>query len=419
MEWWTSGEIKEYQNRQFLQIVRHAYDTVPFYKKLYDKHGVQINQICSLADLKKLPIVTKKMVRNSQNTMISNSYKMKTLKKGLTSGTSGTPLTVYSTSEGLAFQWAVWWRHKARFGISLKDKHLTFGARVPIAQTHGSPPYWRNDYFNNRVYLSASHVSKNTVKDIVKYLNSVQFDFFTGYPSAMYVLASLIEREGLCLKKTPKYIVCGSDALTPKYEATISRVFDANVTEQYGMVEFAGNLSKCECGVFHEDFECGYTETLACEDTTLESLILTGWGNRAMPFIRYEIGDLVKRSKEACSCGRSSRSYARLEGRLEDFIVTRDGRKLIGMNQVLEYATNAQEAQIHQRSAGEIEFRIIPGDGFGEDDRVALVREFRRRGGEEIKIKIKIVDELERSSAGKVKAVISEIDDSNRYQSDL
>lgn len=138
-----------------------------------------------------------------------------------------------------------------------------------------------------------------------------------------------------------------------------------------------------------------------------------------MPFIRYEIGDLVKRSKEACSCGRSSRSYARLKGRLEDFIVTRDGRKLIGMNQVLEYATNAQEAQIYQRSAGEIEFRIIPGDGFGEDDRVALVREFRRRGGEEIKIKIKIVDELERSSAGKVKAVISEIDDSNRYQSDL
>ncbi len=408
-EWWSKKEIENYKNINFAKIVKHAYETVPFYKDFYDKHGVNIKQIQLISDLKNIPILTKKVVRENQLSLISNKYKKKQLHRGLTSGTSGTPLCIYKTSEALAFQWAIWWRHKSRFGLKLKDRQLMFGARVPIDQTHVSSPYWRNDYFNNRVYLSTYHISKNTVGDIVSYLNNTDFKFYTGYPSAIYNLAFLIKNLEIDLQRKPEYIVCGSDALLPKHERLIHEVFDAPVTEQYGMAEFSGNMSKCEHGLFHEDFECGHIETQSMDDSNTEKLLLTGWGNYAMPFIRYDVGDYAKRSNKPCKCGRESSHFTSLDGRLEDYIITPDGRKIIGMNQVFEYAKHAKEIQLYQKSINEVEFKIIPGRDFNHSDQQALMREFKRRAGSDMKIQFSLVDKLIYSNTGKLKAVISNI----------
>lgn len=409
-QWWGLSEIEEHQNKCFVDIVKHAYATVPFYRDWYNECGVDVNGIKSLVDLNKLPVLTKKMARENQSRLISELYPEKGLIKGLTSGTTGTPLSIFKTQEGTAFQWAIWWRHKARFGIRPQDSHLTFGARVPIDQKQSSPPYWRKDYFNKRDYLSTYHISKNTAADIVKYLNDSDFKFYTGYPSAMYVLASCIDELGLEVADGPEYVVSGSDALLPKYESLISRVFGARVTEQYGMAEFAGNMSKCKEGVFHEDFECCYIERSMSGNLSSSPLIMTGWGNRAMPFIRYEVGDMGGFSQEECSCGRKSQCFSSVEGRLEDYVVTPDGRKIVGMNQVFEYAKNAKEVQIYQRTVDEVEFNIVPAEGFGDADIAALVREFERRGGASMKCKFNLVDGLQRSSSGKMKAVISEVD---------
>jgi len=410
-EWWTEEKIANYQDEQVRKIVRHAYETVPFYRRFYDQYNVNIDKIKTVEDLALLPVLTKQIVRENQQQMVSMVYKKKNLKKVLTSGTTGTPLTIYFTKEGLAFQWAVWWRHKARFGISFKDEHLTFGARVPIDQDSNTPPFWRKDYFNKRVYLSTYHISGETVKSIVDYLNNTDFVFYTGYPSAMYSLASLIEEKKLHLENKPKYIISGSDALLPKYEAAIQRVFGAPVTDQYGMNEFAGNMSRCEQGKYHLDFECCYVEQqpLPAAREGDSKLFFTGWGNYAMPFIRYEVGDYGKPTLKKCSCGRHSLCFESIDGRMEDYIVTPDGRKIVGMNQVFEYAANAKEIQIYQKDVDLLTIFVVPDKNYGEDDNKALIRELRRRAGEEIKIEIKPVEEIKRAENGKFRAVISEV----------
>ena len=255
-------------------------------------------------------------------------------------------------------------------------------------------------------------MSKKTLRDIVGFLNSNHFDFYTGYPSAMAVLAALMEEADLRLFNRPKYVVTGADALLPSYETTINRVFGTPVTEQYGMAEFCGNMSKCEYGAFHLDFECCCTEQVPIEGSDSVKLIFTGWGNLAMPFIRYEVGDLGRPSGGQCTCGRHSSCFSSIDGRLEDYVVTPDGRKLIGMNQVLEYAPNAREIQIYQERVGAVEFRMVPAEGFGEADEEALLREFRRRGGNDISVSFKVVESLNRSSSGKLKAVVSKVDPS-------
>lgn len=410
-EWWNEDRIKAFQDENVKKIVRHAYETVPFYRRWYDEHGIDVKGINTTDDIQKLPILTKEIVRANQHDMISQAFPKKSFVKELTSGTTGTPLRIFKTLQGIGLQWAIWWRHKARFGINVTDRYLTLGARVPVSQEQKTPPYWRNDYFNNRIYLSSYHISARNVRDIVQFLNTNHFDFYTGYPSAIYTLARLIDESHLKLFETPKHIVTGADALLPAYEATIRRVFRAPVTEQYGMCEFAGNISKCEHGVFHLDFECCHVETQPIEGNEYSRLIFTGWGNLAMPFIRYDVGDYGKQSSTYCACGRRSQCFETINGRMEDFIVTPDGRHLIGMNQVLEYAPNAKEIQIYQKTTDLIEFRVVATDQFGERDKKALIREFARRGGTGMSVSFKIVDTLEKSRSGKLKAVISELTD--------
>lgn len=408
-EWWSTGDIRSFQDQKVAEIVRHAYETVPFYQRWYKQHGVDVTSIRSCSDLAKLPVLTKDMVRDNSEDMRSGRFKQGTMVKAQTSGTTGTPLTVYQTREGLAFQWAIWWRHKARFGIRQGDRHLMFGARVPVPLDRTKPPFWRQDILNNRTYISTHHLSPNTVKDIVDYLNRTPFEFFTGYPSAMYNLANLMDEQDLRLLNRPKYIVTGSDALLPTYERQLRKVFGVPVTEQYGMAEFAGNMSKCEYGRYHVDFECCYVESERVPNSDYVELILTGWGNPGMPFIRYKIGDLAKEHSSPCDCGRLSQCFETIDGRLEDYVVTPDGRKVIGMNQVFKVATNAKEIQLYQENLREVEFRVVASGDFGENDRRLLVEEFRKRCGTEINITFKLVESLDRSPSGKVRGVISEV----------
>jgi phenylacetate-CoA ligase len=410
-EWWNEDQVREYQNEKLRELVHHAYSTVPFYKTFWDRHGVNPSQIEGLDDLGLLPILTKKLARHNQKQLLSRAFTRFNLIRGLSSGTSGSPIEVFSSRAGLALQWAIWWRHKARFGLGLKDKSLMFGARVPVDQGQHDPPFWRRDAFGHRVYLSTYHIKEANLTAIVDLLNSETFDYYTGYPSAMVSLAALIERHGIQLQRQPRYIVTGSDALLPVFEQTLKRVFRAPVTELYGMTEFAGNMSKCEHGSFHLDFECCALEErrLPGEQGGLHNLLFTGWGNLAMPFIRYEVGDYGRPMEGTCRCGRKTRAFVTIDGRTEDYIMTPDGRSLIGMNQVLEYAPGADEMQIYQPDVHQIEVRVVPNAAFSEHDKTAMLREFRRRLGAEIQIKFCLVDSIPRAASGKFRAVVSDV----------
>ena len=407
-QWWTKEEVESYSNEKFVKAVNDAYHLSPFYRNLYDSYGITPKKISSLNDIKKIPILTKDSVRHYGREMVSSMYKEKELIVGLTSGSTGRPLKVCKTRQAVAFQWAIWWRHKSRFDLHPSNPHLTVGARVPVRADQKDPPFWRYDFFNNRVYLSSYHISCDTIEEILGFLEKKKFSFFTGYPSSLFLLADSIEKAGLVLENKPKYIITGSDQLTESYERKIHEVLGAPVSEQYGMAEFAGNLSKCEFGNFHIDFECCHVEALSTDSPGIKKLVLTGWGNPAMPFIRYEVGDTCSELEQGCSCGRQSLFVRHIFGREEDFIYLPDGRRLMGMNQVFEYAECANDVQAYQNDQGCVEFRIVPGDGFGEKDIASLRREFLRRSGNQVKCTFTTVDALETTGSGKRKAVISD-----------
>lgn len=410
-QFWDANRIASFQDQQIRTIVRHAYETVPFYRRWYDELGVDVARIEGREDLNRLPVLTKAMVRQHQAEMVSDAFSTRSLKSGLTSGTSGTPLRIYRTRDAVSFQWAVWWRHRSRFGIEPGQKYLMFGARVPIAADQQTPPFWRKDYFGHRTYLSTYHMTPANLPSIVDFLNRKSYQYYLGYPSAIHVLAHYLLDRGIQLANPPKYVVTGSDALLPAFEKSIQSGIGAPVTEQYGMAEFAGNMSKCEHGAFHLDFECCHVEgmPLAGSDGTRQALVFTGWGNPAMPFIRYEVGDYGTPAAEPCPCGRESLTFQGIDGRTEDYIRTPDGRLVIGLNQVLEYGTGAKEIQIYQERLDQIELRVVPGPEYCEESQRALLRELRRRVGDSLDVKFVQVETIPRTPSGKFRAVVSKL----------
>lgn len=329
----------------------------------------------------------------------------------MTSGSTGKALKLYSTQQALQFQWAVWWRHRARFGLRLGDPYLSFGARVATSAGQTRPPFWRINRAANQTYLSTYHLTPANLPAILDFLNRTDFDFFAGYPSMMAVLANLILESGARLTNRPKVVVCGAESLLPAQEQLLSRVFGVRVTDQYGAAEGVANLARCEHDRYHEDFEfcIVQTEPNPLDPAGPRRIIGTALHNPAMPLIRYEIGDLAHLSAEPCPCGRATPYALRIDGRNEDYVRTPDGRCVAGMNQVFKWVAGAREIQIVQNELERIVVRVVRRESYSDADTQALLRELRARLGEAIKIEVEFVDSIERGAGGKLRCVVSTV----------
>jgi phenylacetate-CoA ligase len=413
-EWWSADQIEAWQTERLREVVTRALDRVPYYREVFGRHGVRPSDLRSLDDLSALPMLTKPMARERSADLLDPSVPSQGLRLVRTSGTTGSALVVRLTPAAQQFFWAVAWRHRGRFGLALGDPFLTFGARLPIPDPDPAPPLWRFNHAIRQAYLSAHHLTNKTMPAVVEWLQEQRFAFFAGYPSAMYVLASYMDERGITLRTPPRWIVTGSESLLPHQRPVLERAFGARTTELYGMGECSGGYSRCPAGRLHLDFELGVVELLEqppglASDPDLRRIVVTGLQNPAMPFIRYETGDLARVARGACTCGRASPTVEAIDGRIEDYIATPDGRQVVGINQVFKWAPHLREAQVVQDRVDAIEVHFVPAPGFTEGELGILRDELTRRLGAAVAIHFRPVEAIPRTANGKVRAVVSRL----------
>ena len=408
-EWWSREQMDRYRFGRLSEVLTRAYDNSDFYRDTFDRHGVRPKDLRSLSDLASFPILRKAEARQAGSALLDRTFDTRRLRTFTTSGTTGSPFKIFMTPEAQAFVWAVAWRHRARFGVEIGDPFLSFGVRLPIRTSNPKPPFWRENWALGQTYLSVDHLTPETMPAVIDMMNERRFVFFAGYPSAMLVLARFMEESGLRLYHRPRYIMSASESLRADQAETIRRAFGADVTDFYGMAEIAGAFSKCEAGSYHEDFELGVVELLPSpelQDPRLRRIVVTGLQNHAMPFIRYDTGDVAVMNDSACTCGRESATIAAIDGRIEDYIRTPDGRHIVDINVVLKASEYVREGQVAQEGADTLKVYVVRAPGFSDDRDIPLIRDqITRRVGPSMKMSFEFVERVPRLASGKMRAL--------------
>jgi phenylacetate-CoA ligase len=408
---WSASEIEAYQNEKLRHLIRHAYENVPYYRERWKNLKLSPDDIRCREDLPKLPVLTKEDVRQNFDRLIAQNVNRRDLVFRHTSGTTGKALHFYVTKAAIAFQWAVWWRHRLRFGVEPGTLHANFTGKRVVPLDQRTPPYWRWNRPLHQALLTMHHLTPEKISSMVDFLNSQPFEFYSGYPSIIHMLAVHASEAGLALHSPPRAVFTGAENMLDFQRRDIQKFTGAVLSDQYGCSEGCGNASHCPQFIYHEDFEFGVIEGRKLPGSSASSLLCTGFANDAFPLIRYEVGDtgVWQDAGERCPCGRHSRALLRIEGREDDYVITPEGTRIMRFDYVFKDAMNVKEVQIVQEQLGEITLRMVRRPGYGAADEAEINREIQRWISPRLAVRFEYVEEIERQPNGKFRAVLSRL----------
>jgi phenylacetate-CoA ligase len=335
------------------------------------------------------------------------------LHTGQTSGTTGTALPLWYTPETLAEEYATVWRMRRRAGVDVRDPYLSFNGQiiVPFGQT--SPPFWRTNYYTHQTLFSIYHMTPVNLRAYVDAVHDTPARYVQGYPSSIHLVARALLEAGRPLPEGRLAAVfTSSESLLAFQRETIEKAFGAPIHDRYGVSEFAVSMTECRAFRLHVDLEFCIVEVETTEETDdaeTGPLLITGLAHDATPFFRYRIGDVGSRAKRPCPCGRPGDSFLEVDGRIEDYVLTPDGRLVGRMDHVFKDQLEVAEAQILQNDRHSIHVLIVPRPEYTEASERAVIKQIRSRLGHQIDIRIELVGAIPREPNGKFRAVKSEV----------
>ncbi|HUV41735.1 MAG TPA: hypothetical protein VMW23_08115 [Sedimentisphaerales bacterium] len=413
-QWLEKEKLQQIQLRCLKRLLSHSWQTVPYYKKLMREYGLSAERIKTLDDLKSFPILSKKDVLKAAESMISVKYPGWSLYSARTGGSTGMPLVVYRDLFSVGNEHAFVRRQWDWAGVSLADKCAYLMSRVVASAGQKDAQIYRYCRPMRELILSTFHLSAKTAKQYAEVMKRYGIRAIVGYPSAISFLASACLESGIELDL--KAALTTSEILTPAMRETISRAFGCRVFDFYGGAERVCYIHTCEHGNYHLIPEYGFTELVPVPKTTNRyKVIATGFWNRAMPFIRYDTQDIVARGENSCPCGRQFEVIESIDGRQGDIIRTPSGKQLgvtliIQLLYVICAAQNILESQVVQDRLDHLVIRFVPFRNIEKEVLDNFGNSIRKYLPDDLNLDFEKVDFIEKTSNGKVKALVSLID---------
>jgi phenylacetate-CoA ligase len=408
---WSVEDVRQYQNERLQRFVAWAVATVPFYRERFAAAGLAPSAVCSIEDLRALPIITKEEAQENKSELISTAVPSKEQVWVHTSGTTGGALRFPTTMTSVQEQWAIWWRYRRWHGIQRDTWCGYFGGRSVVPATKENPPFWRYNLAGKQILFSGYHMSAANLRSYIEELRRRRPPWLFGYPSLLALLSSHILETGTDLGYPVRWITIGAESLLPHQSDVIGQAFGVRPLQHYGMTEAVANISECEQGSLHVDEDFAPVEFIPTGNDGSCKVVGTNFTNPATPLLRYEMQDLVTLTAEAsCACGRPGRVVESLDGRIEDYVVLGNGTRVGRMDHVFKDMVNIKEAQIHQRRRGQMLIRVVRSSNYSARDEEALLRETRKRVGDEMEVEVTYVDDLPRTATGKLRLVVSHVE---------
>ena len=325
-------------SKKINSILQYASVHVPYYKKLFEENGIQLNGDNAEDHFNNIPLLNKSIVLNNTDAFISDEFKKNELDVDRTSGSTGKILSIYWNSQDkIRSLMSLWSARKILHNILPTSKCCYFH----------SIAYRTNDFLEKEVFsprmmirdngliLSLSKLSFDE-KTLEFYYNKI-FEFnpewIMCHPSTLYLFADFIEKTNKKRFNNLRFIELTGEYLMDSYRKKISDVFEVDIANHYGAKEVNGIAYECKNGHLHCLDNNVYVEIINENKNVgydnIGQVCITGLNNRSMPFIRYNLEDVaILRKGDTCGCGNLTPYLELRAGRGNDVIKLNNGKSI-------------------------------------------------------------------------------------------
>ncbi|MCP4266707.1 MAG: phenylacetate--CoA ligase family protein [Candidatus Brocadiaceae bacterium] len=414
-EWFSYSDLIELQNEKLRDLIKHAYETVPYYHRIMSDRKLSPDDFRTVQDLYKLPVLSRDDVRLNLEDLISTKYNKNELRHGHTSGTTGSPLHFFWDKYSCLVNNVVDWRQKNWAGLKYGDKHAVILGRTIVPASQGKPPFWRMNYLHNQLWFSAFHMTDENLEFYINKLEQFNPVIIEGYPSTMFILARYLASHNKTLSL--KAVLTSSETLHEAQREIIEKVFCCRVFDFYGLAERTIFTTECDKHSGHHiNMEYGILELLNNSDepvgnNKMGKMVGTSLHNYGMPFIRYASNDISSILSGNCSCGRKFPLMSDVTTKAEDIIITPSGQFISPsiLTHSFKPLNGIESSQIIQENINNIIIKIVCTPEYTKENTNLLINAMKKKLGEEMNIKIQFVGSIPRTSSGKFRWVISKV----------
>jgi len=407
-------KLVKFQEECLRNLLIHAYKNVPFYTRIFDEIGIVKNSnIVNPAKFSKIPIQTKDIIRNNQESLISNDYRQRRWYRNSSGGSTGEPLNFirdisynkWCNATGKYFQ------NMIGIDVNTSQKNILlwgsdqdiFGGRIDIKE------YVQN-FLTHTKLLNCFKMDEKNMEKYIKTINLFKPGSILGYAGSLYELCQYAERKKYKLF-TPKFVISAAETLRDDMRQKIEEVFGTKVFNFYGSREAAGLAGECRYGSMHIFNFNHLIEILDENNQPVKKneegkIVVTTLHNYSMPFIRYEIGDMGVLGDKICECGSSLPILKKITGRIVEHFIKENGERVpaeffIHLFGVVCNRGNIKKFQVIQEEYKTIRILIVPVSDVREAECKDIEDKIKVVMGKDVKIIWEIVDDITKTKSGK------------------
>lgn len=402
-------DFSQERSANLVSIVKYAYLHCPYYHQLFSNMNLNIDDVIS--NFGKIPLLDKSIIRRNSDSIVSSELKNIIYSTGNTGGSTGEPLKFLTSisfdPEHQAFLYSM-------MGFENGDKIMAMDGSSVSEELTASNIFWikksNQDIPYGSIALSSLYLNEKTISHYVKFIIDFKPSIIRGYPAFIHEIARYIIKKEIKLLHTIKGIELTSESSNLSQIKDIENAFSSNIYLQYGHSEASlfgytiDDSYEYYCSPFY-----GYVEVLDKSGShvmpgELGEVVCTGFYNYAMPFIRYQTGDLAVYSGDIDGIVR----LKTVVGRTQDYVYDLNMNKTLLTALVfgLHYKAfaNIVKWQIVQDIPGEVDIYIVRDKLYTKSDEEEINYNFMKIAG--VKTKFKYVDKVSCTERGKFQFLV-------------
>jgi len=327
METATRSRYKELQLERLKQIVKTAYEDVPFYRKKFNEIGLKPEHIVALIDIEKLPFTYKDDLRDNYPFGLFAKPMSKIVRLHASSGTTGKPIVIGYTKKDMALWTECVSRVAGGAGVTGEDiAQIVFGYGM---FTGGFGLHYGLENMGVTVIPSSAGNSERQLM----FLEDFKPTVIVGTPSYILHLSELAAEHGITRAKHSLRVgLFGGEGHTAEMRMEIEKRWGIEATENYGLTEIVGPGVSGEClehtgmHINEDNFYPEIVDSVTGETKDIGEkgeLVLTTLTKEGVPMLRYRTKDITYLNDEPCHCGRTNIRMNKVLGRTDDMLIIR------------------------------------------------------------------------------------------------